>query len=362
MHNIVVFVDENIHLLGEVLAPYAEVISYKGRDLVNDDLKKSGCSILFIRSQTRINEDLLAGSAVRLVGTATSGTDHVDSEYLSSAGIEFISAPGSNANSVAEYVVYAALKWIDISSRNTSKQTAGVIGYGHIGKLAARYFNQMGMQVLINDPPLLEAGFYFPAEFIYSSKGEILSKADIVTNHVPLTHEGKHATLNLIDDSGINSIKEGSLFVHSSRGKVVNEAALKHRVLSGELYAAVDVWQNEPEFDTELADRSILATPHIAGYSFEGKIRGSKILAEAFAHRTKIDVDMSLIDEALSMYLNREIEKFDDLNALRHKLKHSRKLDEDTLELRELHLESIKLRHRGFDLLRKNYPKRHETI
>lgn len=361
MHNIVVFIDENIHLLAEVLKPYAKVITYKGRELTNSDLLDAGCSILFTRSQTNINKELLAGSLVRFVGTATSGTDHVDIEYLTSAGIDFISAPGSNANSVAEYVLYATLRWLKITTRKARNQTTGVIGYGHVGKLAARYFKQMGMNVLINDPPLLEAGFDFPAEFIYSSKSEILSQADIITNHVPLTLKGKYATLNLIDASGINSIKEGSLFVHSSRGKVADEEVLRHRVLSGELYTAVDVWQHEPEFEAELAENSILATPHIAGYSFEGKIRGSEILAEAFARRTNIDVDMTLIDEALRMYSNRAVEKFDDLDALRQKLKHSRKLDEDTRELLALHPSGIDLR-RGFDLLRKNYPKRHETI
>lgn len=356
----IVFIDENIPLLAASLKEYADVTTFSGRTLTNSELVSSQCEILFTRSQTKLNEDLLKNTKVMLAGTATSGTDHVDLEYLYKSGIQFIPSPGSNANSVAEYFVYSVLKWALENQFDLKRKIVGIIGFGNIGKIVAEYSQRLGMKVIINDPPLFDADYNFPEQFQYMELNEVIEKSDIITNHVPLNYNKKYPTFNLIDSYFINQIKPNSLFVHASRGKVVDEVSLKKRVINQEISLAIDVWQDEPNFDCELARMSILATPHIAGYSYEGKIRGSIILADKFEEYTKLKLDRSIFDEAMKYYQPLSKSKFKDHKLIFELLKQNRKLSSDSQNLLEL-CGSFNPKE-GFDSLRKNYPKRHESL
>jgi erythronate-4-phosphate dehydrogenase len=280
----VIYIDENIPLLPDVLSDCGELIKFNGRKLDNEFIKKHDCEYLFVRSTTKVNKSLLEDTNVRFVGTATSGIDHIDTQYLSSKGIHFCSAPGANANSVAEYVLYSMFLYSKKLGISLKDKTIGVVGYGNVGKIVAEYAHLMGLKVLINDPPLKNDGFLFPNNLEYVSLNEICESADILTNHVPLTFhgEGKHPTYRLFSPDHIKKIKRSAMIIHTSRGGVIDEDTLLERINKEELIAAVDVFENEPLVNIDVAKAAIISTPHIAGYSYDGKLKGTLMMAQQF--------------------------------------------------------------------------------
>jgi len=268
-----IIADNNIPFAKEAFSHIGEVRTVQGRGLTADQV--AGADVLLLRSTVKIDGELLADCEPKFVGTATIGTDHVDQKYLASRGIPFASAPGSNADSVAEYwscavlLVAARLGW-ELAGR-----TAGVVGVGNVGRRVARRARALGMEVLECDPPLArESGSdrYRPLE-------ELLQVSDIITMHVPLNRQGPDATLQLADRDFFAKLKPGAVFVNTSRGKVHSGAALRNAIDSGRLTAAIlDVWENEPEVDLELVSRVDVATPHIAGHSLDGKVNGTHML------------------------------------------------------------------------------------
>jgi phosphoglycerate dehydrogenase-like enzyme len=191
----VILIDENIPLLAEALQPAIhdawQIIHYSGRYLPVDRMPH--CDALFVRSVTRVDESVLDATSVVFVGTATSGYEHVDTEYLRRRNIYFADAPGCNANSVAEYALYSMLKWAELRSLSLAGLTLGIVGYGHIGRLITLYARAMGMRVVVNDPPLKERRYAFGDNVEYVEFPDLLRCADVVTNHVPFKREGKHA-------------------------------------------------------------------------------------------------------------------------------------------------------------------------
>lgn len=358
----VIFIDENIPLLPAALAGCGKVVKFKGRTLENEELVKKNCHSLFIRSTTKVDKDLLHYSQVRFVATATSGVDHIDEEYLDKKNVTFVAAPGSNANSVAEYVFYAALKWAKSKGERLRGKTIGVVGFGNIGKIVAKYANYFGMIVLVNDPPLRDEGFEFPEYCVYSDLREMFARCDVVTNHVPLTKSGDYPTLNLINEDLIALLKNGALIISASRGGVVDEETLKERLRNGEISAATDVFKGEPLVDVDLARLSILASPHVAGYSRDGKLRGARMIAEAYRAFSGNKPALEFIDDELSHYEPATAEDFRDEDKIFDILKENRKFEEDT----EKFLETLDLpderRAIEFDRLRKQYPKRRESL
>jgi erythronate-4-phosphate dehydrogenase len=227
-----------------------------------------GADVLIVRSETRVDESLLAGTGIRFVGTVTIGTDHIDTSHLASRGITFASAPGSNANSVKEYVLAAMLEMTRRRGSSLRGAVLGIVGVGNIGSRVAAMAEGLGMRVLLNDPPLARATGdtkYLPLD--------ALMEADIITLHVPLTRTGPDATVRLFDGPRIAALKPGALLINTSRGPVVHGASLLEALRSGHLSGAVlDVWENEPAVDAELLREVGLASPHIAGYSLDGKV------------------------------------------------------------------------------------------
>ncbi|MCX7735069.1 MAG: 4-phosphoerythronate dehydrogenase [Candidatus Kapabacteria bacterium] len=357
-----IFIDENIPLLKDVLKNCGEIVLFKGRDLTNNDLIKEKCEFLFVRSTTKVDKDLLEGTQVKFIGSATSGTDHVDLEYLTKNNIKFSDAKGSNANSVAEYVIYSILKWAQINNIELKGRKIGVIGYGNIGKLVAGYSDLLELEIYVNDPPLLDEAYEFPKNFIYSKLEEIFRQCDIITNHIPLTTSGKYPTLKLIDNSLIGLIKKDSLFIHTSRGGVVDEDALIQALSARKFFAVIDVWENEPLINSLLCRLSFMATPHIAGYSFDGKIKGVKMMADFFHRETGLTPDYYLINNHLKDFKPINKELFTNILTLLEILESNRKFSDDYLNLLKTMLFEDKMRAYQFDELRRTYPKRRESL
>ena len=259
------FAREPFSLLGEV------------RWLPTPEITRSaitGADAIIVRSETRVNRELLDGTGVRFVGTATIGTDHVDLPYLERNGVAFAAAPGSNANSVAEYIVSGLLEHTRRRGISLAGMTIGIIGAGNVGSRVARYAGALGMHVLLNDPPRARA----TGDPTYLPLGKLMD-ADVITLHVPLTMEGSDPTLHLFDSRQLARIKPGSLLINTSRGGVVDTPALLEALHSGKCGAAIlDVWEGEPAINTELLLRAELGTAHIAGFSFDGKLNAARML------------------------------------------------------------------------------------
>ncbi|MGD1018941.1 MAG: 4-phosphoerythronate dehydrogenase PdxB [Verrucomicrobiia bacterium] len=272
-----IIADPNIPLVQEAFGPLGEVRLVPGREITADAVRDADA--LLVRSVTPVNAALLDGSRVRFVATATIGFDHIDREYLSQKGIGFASAQGSNANSVAEYVTAAMLELAHRQKFRLRDKTLGVIGVGNVGSRVVRYAEALGMRVLQNDPPRQRTERL--AQFV--SLERVLAEADIVTLHVPLARAGADATFHLFDKDRLGAVERRKpILINSSRGAVMDNPALLKAVDGEHLGGVVlDVWENEPNISPELLDVVDLATPHIAGYSFDGKVNGTRMIYEA---------------------------------------------------------------------------------
>jgi erythronate-4-phosphate dehydrogenase len=269
--------DPNIPFVQDAFGPLGDVQLVPGREITADTVPDA--DVLLVRSVTQVNAALLDGSRVKFVATATIGFDHIDREYLSQKGIGFASAQGSNANSVAEYVVAAMLELGHRQKFRLRDKTLGVVGVGNVGSRVVRYAEALGVHVLQNDPPRQRAE-QLPH---FVSLERVIAEADIITLHVPLIREGEDATLHLFENDRLGALKHRKpILINSSRGAVVDNQALL-KAIDGERLSGIvlDVWENEPNISPELLDVVDLATPHIAGYSFDGKVNGTRMIYEA---------------------------------------------------------------------------------
>jgi len=265
-------VDENIPQGKEAFETFGDVVFSAGREINNKLLKDA--EVLIVRSITQVNEDLLRDTNVKFVGTATIGTDHIDKNYLENSGIRFADAAGCNAFSVAEYVLCAINQYLITAKKSFSDMTIGVVGCGNVGSKVVKFAKALGMNVLINDPPLDRIS----PEKKFCSLDEALS-ADIITFHVPLNKTGIDKTVHLLNETNLEKIKSGAMLINSSRGPVVkNDALLKRLKGKRDLFTVLDVWEGEPKLSEELLYIVNIGTPHIAGYSYEGKMNGTAII------------------------------------------------------------------------------------
>lgn len=218
------------------------------------------------------------------------------------------------------------------------------------------------MEVYVNDPPLKESDFEFPEYLEYREIAELPFLCDVITNHVPLIKTGKYATVNLLDEKFINAMNIESLMIHASRGGVVDENILLDRLIKEEIYACTDVFVKEPDFNTELAERSVLCSPHVAGYSFDGKIKGSLMVAEAFEKYSGMTLDKSLMLKHLSSYAPMALDLYEDADYIIHTLSKKRNFEYDTKNLLSIIPFDEEKRQFEFDKLRKSYPIRRESL
>jgi erythronate-4-phosphate dehydrogenase len=337
------------------------ITEFVGRSLNSEILKETQCHTLFIRSTVKANAELLKDTKVEFVATATSGYDHVDTDYLFRNSIFFSGALGSNANSVAEYVVFSILKWALLKDFDLKEKTIGIVGFGSVGKLVAKYSAMLGMKILVNDPPLFEAGFQFPDNCRHCSLDELIANSDAMTNHVPLNPWGDHPTVGLMDENLANFRSEG-LFIHASRGGVCSENAIMNLIKDKNVAVAIDVWRREPQFNAELASRAMIATPHVAGHSLDGKLRGSGMMAEAYQKFYREKLDTESIDSLLREYSPLPIECYSDYADLYKKLTVSRAIDSDTQAMLKFLALPAEDRAKAFEQFRTGYPVRREIL
>jgi len=355
MHKIVA--DENIPCVREAFSHLGEITLLPGRAMSRAAL--ADAELLLVRAVTKVDAKLLHDTAVRFAATATIGTDHVDLNYLAQQDIAFTSAAGSNANSVAEYVMAALLHHANAHELSLEKLTLGIVGVGHIGSRVAKMAAGLGMRVLLNDPPLARETRdpkFLPLD--------ALMEADIITLHTPLAHTGEDATFHLFDRARLKQMKRGSVLFNTCRGEVVDNAALKEVLQSGHLRSAVlDVWENEPEIDTGLLQLVEIGTPHIAGYSLDGKLNGTNQIYHAAckflgaAPQWQIEKALPVITEpAIQLEENFETNE-KKLDAL---IKRVYDITADDRRLRAVLNMKAENRGRHFDELRKKYPVRRE--
>jgi len=346
--------DANIPFVQECFSSVGDVEIMSGRDMTVSAM--ANADALLVRSITPVNEHLLGGSPVRFVGTATIGFDHIDLDYLDTNHIGFASAPGSNANSAAEYIIAALL---DVGQRHGIRlegKSIGVIGVGNVGGRVAQKCEALGMHVRRNDPPLQRRTGdpnYVPIEAVYD--------CDFITVHTPLTRDGIDKTYHLADGRFFASVKRGAIFLNASRGAVVDSESL---AVAGRLGPVVlDVWENEPNIDVELLSGVDLASPHIAGYSFDGKIAGLimiyRALCEHFGLDPKHEAADFLPEPEVPVADVRDVQG-DDEAALAHAVRSVYSIQRDDAATRQIVDKPAEERGRFFDALRKNYPVRRE--
>lgn len=284
--------DENIPFVTEAFGTLGEITTLSGRAIGPEQVREA--DLLLVRSVTVVDERLLAGSSVRFVGSATIGLDHVDQAFLRARGIALAHAPGSNANAVAEYVVAALVALereapVVLGRERYAGRTLGIIGLGRIGTLVREKALALGMDVLANDPPLARDGLERAGEGGLVALEDLLTRSDIVTCHVPLTRDGPDATYHLLDDARLSLLPSHAVVINTARGAVVDNAALLRGLQAKRLGGAVlDVWEGEPAPDPALIRAVTIGTPHIAGYSWDGKVAGARMLYDAacvFLHR-----------------------------------------------------------------------------
>ena len=263
-----VIIDNGIPFLEGVFPPEIDVCYLSPEDITPETVRCADA--LFVRTRTQINKELLHGSNVRFVATATIGFDHIDQDYCREAGIRWVSCPGCNAQAVCDYVEEA------ISSIKSGENalTIGIVGYGHVGKLVAQMAQRRGYQVLLSDPPL----------GIGMSLEQLAPLCDVLTFHTPLTREGEHPTYHLCDETILRLCKPNTLLINAARGGVIDEQSLNSQLLTlnSQLSTAIDCWENEPDLNQELLKKVDLASFHIAGYSIQGKMNASEMCLRAF--------------------------------------------------------------------------------
>ncbi|HET6441259.1 MAG TPA: 4-phosphoerythronate dehydrogenase [Phycisphaerae bacterium] len=350
-----ILADENIPLVGEAFGPMGEVVAAPA-DAIRPLLVRDAQALL-VRSVTPVGAALLDGSAVRFVATATIGVDHVNQEYLQQRGIAFASAEGSNAQSVAEYVFTALAVLAERGGWRFRDKALGIVGVGNIGSRVARIAEGLGMTVLRNDPPLARRTGdpkYVPIE--------ALAEADIVTFHVPLTREGHGATYHMIGENLLSRLRRDVILLNTSRGSVADTAVLKAALGAKRIGGVVlDVWENEPNIDLELLNAVDIATPHIAGYSYDGKVNGTRMILHAFCRHFGLQ---RMWDPSPLMPPPEKprlrLPKVDAQQAIRYATRAAYDIEADDTRLRAIREKPAEGRSAYFKSLRKNYSLRRE--
>lgn len=281
-----VIIDNKIPYIKGALEPFAEVVYLGGKETTAEMV--SDADVLITRTRTKCTKELLHGSAVKMIATATIGYDHIDTGYCNEQGIEWTNAPGCNSWSVAQYIM-AALHYYALQKRKQLDElTIGVVGAGNVGSKVARLCQLIGMKVLVNDPPRQRA----EGNDGFVSLQTIQQQADIITFHTPLTLSGEDKTLHIASQSFLDGCKNGLLFINSSRGEVMDTKAVKASLVRGKIAdAIIDCWENEPGIDIELLSAAFISTPHIAGYSKDGKANGTSMSIQAVSRKFKLGID-----------------------------------------------------------------------
>ena len=348
--------DENIPLLDAFFEGFGEIRRVPGRSIDRATVEQA--DVLLVRSVTNVNRALLEGSKVRFVGTCTIGTDHLDLDYFQRAGITWSSAPGCNARGVVDYVLGSLLTLAEIEGADLTQRTYGVVGAGEVGGRLVKVLKGLGWKVLVCDPPrqAAEGGDYVSLE-------QIIEQCDVISLHTPLKKHGAQSTWHLFDKNRLNQLKPGAWLINASRGPVVDNTALRQVLLQREdLQAVLDVWEGEPEVDVALAELCVLATPHIAGYSLDGKQRGTAQIYQAYCRFLGQPEQVSLSDLLPAPWLSQVTlnGQSDPAWALAMVCRAVYDPRRDDADFRRSLVGSVSEQRAAFDALRKHYPLRRE--
>jgi len=348
--------DIQIPLVRDAFSDIGELQFHAGRSITSEAVKDA--DILLVRSVTPVNAALLSNSRIRFVATATSGTDHIDIDYLQNSGIGFASAHGSNAQSVVEYVLSSLFVMAEQHDFDPGKKIVGIIGCGEVGSRLRKALETIGIKFLVNDPPLRDK----TGDPIFVELEDVL-QADIISLHIPLTINGSYPTRNLVDEKFLSQVKQDAIVINTSRGGVLDSQALKKHIKHNKKFSAVlDVWEHEPVIDEDLLSEVAISTPHIAGYSTDAKIRATSMIYNAACSYLGLPQTWKpaggLLDAGLQEFnIADEVSDFD---AIAMAVKAHYDVRSDAASLRRM-LE-IESEQSGlyFDELRKNYPLRRE--
>lgn len=343
--------DKNMPLLAETFGRHGEIQLLNGREICRADL--AGAEVLLVRSVTRVNEELLQGTGIRFVGSATIGIDHLDTAWLEANNITWAHAPGCNANAASQYAL--AMMWLSCErlQRDFRQQTVGIIGRGNVGGRLEHLLKVLNIPVSSCDPPLQDRG------------GQQLVCLDeacansIISLHVPLTSSGKYPTKNLLDSRQLDKLHPNTLLVNTSRGGVIEKAGLLTQLGSGRLQAALDVWPDEPFIEAEMLEKVTVATPHVAGYSREGKQAGTEMIYQAFCRAFNLNYfsDPAVVFETIALDFPPQVGTDE---ALRQSIQSSSQVIRDDAALRELPPYDQTDNRVHIDGLRATYPERFE--
>ncbi len=342
--------DENMPLIEELFSPFCVVKTFPGREI--DAAKIAAADILLIRSVTQVDGHLLNNSQIKFVGSATIGLDHIDTDLLDRMGVKWAYAPGCNARAVGEYVVTVLLSYLLEKQVAASACTLGIVGYGNTGAWVAKLATVLGFNIVVCDP-YKEVSNYPNVKI-----DTLLQSVDMVSFHTPLTTTGRFPTWHLGNMERLSQLKTGALIINASRGSVLDFSALKAVLVKrSDLQIVLDVWEPEPMFPSEMLPYVRLATPHIAGYSQEGKARGTEMLFFSCAEFFGWDIKAKSKTTLVSIPYPECVNTLEDLLRL---LLHACPLERDDAMMRELSNDTPEVRAQGFDRLRKEYPPRHE--
>ena len=339
--------DENMPLVKELFSRYGDVRLIPGRSIRSEDVLDA--DVLLVRSVTSVNSKLLDGSSVKFVGSATIGIDHVDTTFLSSSGIRFAFAPGCNAKAVVQYDLSVMSRLMP----DWQDKTVGIIGCGNVGGQLCNTLLAIGVDCRVYDP-FLPADGRFPV----GNLNQVLG-CDIVCVHTPITYKGLFPTHHMIDRAAINRLGAGALLINAGRGEVIDTEALLDILRSGkELSVALDVWESEPDICSDLLRHVSLGTPHIAGYSLEGKVNGTTMVFDRFLewlnaqedYTARLSIDpVSIIDQTINSFTQALLASYDVLDDDKRMRERLFGLAKGSTEQRDM-----------FDALRREYPVRRE--
>ncbi|WP_434456036.1 4-phosphoerythronate dehydrogenase PdxB [Stutzerimonas urumqiensis] len=351
-----ILADENIPLVDEFFGDLGDIRRMPGRAINRAAVEQ--CDALLVRSVTQVSREILSDSPVRFVGTCTIGVDHLDLDYFDEAGIAWSSAPGCNARGVVDYVLGCLLALAEHDGSRLDQRRYGVVGAGQVGGRLVEVLRGFGWSVKVCDPPRAarEAGDFTDLD-------DILASCDVISLHTPLDLSGEHRTFHLLDERRLARLQPGAWLINASRGAVVDNLALLDCLQQRpDLGVVLDVWEGEPEVDVALASLCRIATPHIAGHSLEGKLRGTAQIYQAFClalglePRVHLDALMPAAGlEALTF--GKGADEAELLSVLCRSVYDPRR---DDASFRRSLVGEPEQRRLAFDALRKGYPRRRE--
>ena len=348
-------IDANIPAADACFGSLGVLHRLPGREIRAADIRDADA--LVVRSITQVNQALLAHSQVRFVGTCTIGTDHIDLAYLAERNIGFASAPGCNAEAVVDYVLSSLLTVSEREGWPLLERTLGIVGAGNVGSRLKGRLQALGIDVLVCDPPRAEQ----EGESGFVALDTLIERCNVICLHTPLVKQGPHATYQLLNAQRINELTPGTVLLNAGRSDCIDGLALRSRLAGkGDLIAVLDVWEDEPEIDAGLRDLVTLATPHIAGHSLDGKLRGTWMIQQALSEQLGQPSAMPFSElcppPALSSLTLQRALPVEEALRLCVRAVYDVRRDHDALQRQVLHEGLAK----GFDSCRANYPLRRE--